>query len=518
VTLAAVPRDATPEFVAAWAARDPDRPAVMFGDGDQSLTYGELEAASNQVAHTLRSLGIVPGDRIGFMLENCVEVFAIGWGALRSGAHLVPVNFHLTASETEYVVRNSGAKVVFFHAHLADVIAKAVPPDVARIVIGGSPGEGTSWEEQVLAQPSERLRDEVAGALMFYSSGTTGKPKGVRRHVPAGSPDEVRSVPAYCADVFELPRGGRLLVNGPLYHSTPLNWSMAMHTVGGTAVATTRFDAERALEIVERLSVDATQWVPTMFSKLLSLPEAARHGHDLSSMEVAWHASAPCPVVIKRRMMEWWGPIINEYYGATEAGVTTISAAEWLERPGSVGRPTPGSRVHILDPETKEPVPRGVDGQVYFEPPSVLTFEYHGEPEKTAQVVHHGLVSPGDIGHLDDDGYLFLTDRMSNLIIVGGVNVYPREVEDVLIGHPAVEDVAVLGAPDSVYGERVVAFVQFRTGVEATDEMFDQLTAFARQSLAAVKVPRAWTSVATLPREVNGKLYKRQIDVSRFAQ
>jgi long-chain acyl-CoA synthetase len=508
----------SPRFMAWWANEVADRAAVVFPELDVRMSYRELEVGSNQVAHTLRSLGLRPGDCIGFMLENCVEVYPIAWGALRSGVHVVPINFHLTARETGYIVRNSGSKVVFHHAQLGGVMAESGSPDVTSIVIGAPAGHQNTWESMVQSQPGERISDEAAGGLMFYSSGTTGQPKGVRRHIPAGSPDDVVSVPAYVADSFQLPKQGKLLVNGPLYHSTPLNWSMAMHTIGGTAVATSRFDAERALANIERYQIDASQWVPTMFSKLLGLPPIIRDRYDLSSMSVAWHAAAPCPAVVKQAMIDWWGPIISEYYGATEAGITVITAPEWLRKRGSVGRPTRGSRVHILDPVSREPVPPGVDGQVYFEPPSVLSFEYHGEPEKTAEVVYGNLVSPGDIGHLDEDGYLFLTDRISDTIIVSGTNVYPREIEDVLIGHPAVEDVAVLGAPDPVHGERVVAFVQFRPGFEGSDELFAELAQNARDSLASIKVPKAWRSVDALPREANGKLYKRMLDISQFVE
>ncbi|WP_205528475.1 AMP-binding protein [Desertimonas flava] len=509
-------------YIGQWAALRPDHPAVVVGDGEIVLTYRQLDERSNQVAHALRSLGAGAGSSIGYLLDNDEHVLEVWWGGMRSGVHITPINFHLTAPEVDYIVRDSGVRVLFFSSRLAGVVARALAerPDVALVSVGvTAPDESSAspvpgqldYETLLAAQPVAPVDPEIAGGVMFYSSGTTGYPKGIKAALSGGGPDDGTSLMKYCATHYRLRRGAVLLSPGPLYHAAPVAWTAAMQTVGGTSVIARRFDAEQTLAMIQNQRVTHLQLVPTMIKRILDLPAETLARFDLSSLEMIWHAAAPCPIPLKQRAIEYFGPIIWEYYSGSEGGGTMISSAEWLERPGSVGRHWSGGTVRVLDPTTHEELPAGEAGLIYFEPISVHRFAYHNDQAKTDEAFHNGLFTLGDIGYLDADGYVFLTDRKSNTINSGGVNIYPQEIENVLSEHPKVHDVAVFGIPHEEMGEQVIAVIELTDGVAGSEALKAEFTEFCRQSLAGYKVPRRIEFEASLPRDANGKLYKRRL-------
>ncbi len=510
--------------IGAWAAHTPDAVAVVFDrpDGAVELTYDDLDRSSNRVAHFLRDeLGLRPGDPVAVMTGNIPEFASVWWAAMRSGLYLTPINWHLAPGEVSYVLGDCGAKAVFYEERLTDVIERAVadrdlggtgtPP--VGIVIGGDAGRAgdLQWADALARHDDRALRVETMGASMFYSSGTTGRPKGIRVALTGLDPASNPSLGESILRTWGHDESTRYLSPGPLYHSSPSIWSFGMNTIGGMAVVMDRFDAERALALIERYRITASQWVPTMFTRLLRVPTDVAARYDLSSHEVAYHASAPCPVEVKRRMIEWWGPILVEFYAGTEGGSTCIRSEEWLERPGSVGRHWTGGTIHIVDPATGEDLPPHRDGLVYFDVMTNHRFEYHNAPGKTAEIHREGQVTLGDIGHLDDDGYLFLTDRLSHMIISGGVNIYPQGIEEVLSSDDRVEDAAVIGVPNDDLGEEVKAVVQLRAGVGATPPLAAELIALCRERLGSISIPRSVDFVDELPRDANGKLYKRRL-------
>jgi fatty-acyl-CoA synthase len=366
-----------------------------------------------------------------------------------------------------------------------------------------------SYEEIVAQQSSLPLIDRVDGSDMLYSSGTTGRPKGVALNLgknPLGSPNGVTSLGQF---LFAMDDSTIYLSPAPLYHAAPLRWSMNMHRLGGTVVCMEKFDAEKALEAIERYKVTDSQWVPTHFVRMLKLPEEVRARYDLSSLRGAIHAAAPCPVPVKRAMIEWWGQVLNEYYAGTEGnGFTFISSPEWLARPGSVGRALLGT-IRICD-ENGDEVPRGTEGQVFFEGGN--PFSYHNDPDKTRDATNkHGWTSLGDVGWMDEDGFLYLTDRKSFMIISGGVNIYPQEIENILVTHPKVADAAVVGGPDEEMGEKVIAVIQPADLSASREELAAELMAYCRANLSHVKTPRVFDFMDELPRHATGKLYKRLI-------
>jgi long-chain acyl-CoA synthetase len=469
-----------------------NKPAVILHPSGTVITFDDLEARANRLAHGFRRAGLREGDTVAILMENNEHIHAVMWGARRSGLYYVPINTHLTAAEAAYIVDNSSAKAIIGSAALSETCSRLgdhLPgglPDLLMIAGPVPPGNLPDWErypECVADQPDTPIDDEIEGDLLQYSSGTTGRPKGIKRDLPHVPPD-----PA------------------PLYHTAPSVWSMSAQAGGVTTVVLEKFDPEGTLDAIQRYRVTHGQFVPAMFTRMLKLPDTVRDSYDLSSLQRVMHAAAPCPVEIKKRMMDWWGPIIDEYYASSEAiGATLISAEEWLAHPGSVGKPFLGG-VHIVGEDGAE-LPIGQPGEIYFE--GGYSFEYLNDPSKTAASRDkHGWVTVGDVGYLDDEGYLYLTDRRHHMIISGGVNIYPQETENLLITHPKVLDAAVFGVPDDEMGQRVMAAVQTVDPADAADRFADELIAWLRDRLAHYKCPRSIAFEAQLPRTDTGKLYK----------
>jgi len=488
----------------------PDKPAYLMAAGGERVTYRELDERSNQGAQLLRSLGLRAGDSIAILLENHPRFFEICWAAQRSGLYYTPISYQLTAPEVEYIVRDCGAKVLIASATTRDVAAALGPrlADLAgRFLVGGSCEGYPSYEAAIARQPALPVADEQEGSDLLYSSGTTGRPKGVKLPQlgqPIGTPPVLV---ALLKGLYGVDERTLYLSPAPSYHAAPLRFCMSAQRLGATCIVMEHFDAVAALELIERHRVSVSQWVPTMFVRMLKLPEAERRRHDVSSLRVAIHAAAPCPIPVKRQMIEWWGPVLYEYYAGTESnGFTSITSPDWLAHPGSVGRAL-NAKVHILDDEGKELAP-GQPGAIYFE--GATAFEYHNAPEKTASSrTAQGWSTLGDIGYLDAEGYLYLTDRKANMIISGGVNIYPQEAENLLVTHPKVANVAVFGIPNQDFGEEMKAVVQPIDMRDAGPELEQELIAFCQSQLAKLKCPRSIDFQAELPRHPTGKLYKR---------
>ncbi len=500
-----------------------EHPAVIMAGSGEVRTYAQLDAHANRLAHLFRAQGLQAGDHVAVFMENQIRFYDVVWAALRTGIQLTAVNSYLTAEEVAYIVDDCDARIVIStraRAEAATGIDPAATPRVERwLMADGVPAAegGPTWEsfeEAVADQPTTAVADETPGGFMLYSSGTTGRPKGVVRPVPDGAVDEIDPrTERFLIPYFGYEPDMVYLSPAPLYHAAPLAYGHAVHRVGGTVVVMERFDAAACLAALDRFNATHSQFVPTMFVRMLKLPETERARHDLSSLRYAIHAAAPCPVAAKQAMIEWWGPILYEYYAGSEGnGATVIDSEEWLAHPGSVGRPRPPTEVHICDDEGL-PLAAGEVGGVYFSGGGA--YHYHKAPEKTAAAaLPGGRTTLGDIGYLDDDGYLYLTDRKANMIISGGVNIYPAEIENVLIGHPDVADVAVFGIPDPDMGEQVKAVVELLEPSRADDTsaataLAGELTAFCREHLAGYKVPRSIDFEADLPRLPTGKLYKR---------
>ncbi|RUN77945.1 acyl-CoA synthetase [Sphingomonas sp. TF3] len=489
------------------ARTDPAKPALIVAETGETISFGALDARSNRAAHVFRARGLKVGDTIALCLENAPEFYDIAWGAQRAGLFFVCISTKLTAPEVDYILRDSGAALIVLSASLANVAA-GLPGDVERFSVGGSIEGWEAWESAVAAMPDTPIADERAGIDMLYSSGTTGRPKGVRVALPE-DPDIAGAtvLEMLARGLYGLGPDSIYLSPAPLYHAAPLRWSMTVQRLGGTVVMMEHFDPERALAAIERYHVNASQWVPTHFVRMLKLDDATRARYDLSSLKVAIHAAAPCPVPVKEAMIAWWGPVLYEYYAGSEGnGLTTIASPEWLTHKGSVGKAAYGV-LHICD-EQGEDLPPGSEGLVYFEGGGA--FEYHNDPAKTAEARNaRGWSTLGDIGRMDAEGYLYLTDRKSFMIISGGVNIYPQEIENRLITHPRVADAAVIGGPCPEMGERVVAVVQPVDMAEAGEALAAELTAWCRAELSGVKTPRQIDFAVELPRHATGKLYKR---------
>jgi long-chain acyl-CoA synthetase len=494
------------------AAEQPGKAAVIMAGSGQVITFAELDAAANRLAHVLHDAGLRHGDHVAFMLENRWEFLAIAWAAQRSGLYYTPVSSRLQADEAAYIVDDCGAQAFIASAAVAEIAASlsAVTPHVRlRLMLDPAAGGFTSYESVTAGAAASPLPDEAEGADMLYSSGTTGRPKGVKPALPLtpmGTPGSLFQLVSF---LFPTDAESVYLSPAPLYHAAPLRYCLAMHRFGATVVVLEKFDPEQALAAIETYRVTHSQWVPTMFIRMLKLPAEIRAKWDLSSMRYAVHAAAPCPIPVKEQMIEWWGPVLHEYYSGTEAaGFTYVNSADWLTHKGTVGRSLVG-QPHVLD-DSGEELPPGATGTLYFS--GGPAFEYHGDPAKTAasrDPQGRGWTTLGDVGHLDEDGFIYLTDRVSNMIISGGVNIYPQEAENVLAVHPRVADVAVIGVPDPEMGEQVKAVVQPVSMADAGPELGAELIAYCRDRLAHYKCPRSVDFRADLPRHPTGKLFKR---------
>jgi long-chain acyl-CoA synthetase len=494
------------------AATNPGKVAYTMEPSGISVTYGELEAQSNQLAHLFRDLGLVRGDHVAFMLENHRLYFVLAWAAQRSGLYYTAISTRLGREEAAYIVDNSRAQV-FIASDAVRGIAEEIVDDTQgvklRLMIGGVSARHESYEERVSGYPTTPIADESDGTDMLYSSGTTGRPKGVLKALAEGDFGADPGVSTLIELLYGATEDSRYLSPAPLYHAAPLRFSMAVLRIGGTVVSMEKFDPTEALRLIEKHSITLSQWVPTMFVRMMKLDPEVRSTYDLSSHKTAVHAAAPCPKEIKPALIEWWGPIVHEYYAGSEAnGFVQCNSQQWLAHPGTVGSVLTGS-LHICDDNGNE-VPTGESGNIYFEGGG--DFEYHEDPAKTEESRHGtqaGWSTLGDVGYLDEDGYLYLTDRQAFMIISGGVNIYPQEAENRLILHPRVMDAAVFGIPNDDFGEEVKAVVQPIHQADATDAFARELMAFCRQGLADVKCPRSVDFMEELPRHPTGKLYKR---------
>ncbi len=495
------------------AARTPDKPVLIMAASGRRLTYGELNERSCQTAHLLRSLGLKKGDSIALAMENSLEMVEICQAAARSGLYYTALSTRLTAGEAEYIINDCNARVFFLSAQLRDMAAGLegkMPKIEARFVIDGEMGSYLSYEEARGAQPKTPIADEAPGLDMLYSSGTTGRPKGIRRALPVESLGEESPQFISVLDLlYQINSETRYLSPAPLYHAAPLRFVSGTMRMGGTVVVMEKFDPEDALKAIAKHKITHSQWVPTMFVRMLKLPQEVRAAYDISSLRCAIHAAAPCPVEVKKRMIKWWGEVIYEYYAGTEGnGFCGISSPEWLTHEGSVGRAITGI-LHICDEEGKE-LPAGEEGTIYFE--NETQFEYHNDPSKTKDSrhpVHDDWSTLGDIGRMDEEGYLYLTDRKAHMIISGGVTVSPQEAENILVMHEKVADVAVIGVPNEDFGEEVKAVVQPVDWRDAGEALGEELMDLCRQHLSPIKCPRSVDFAKELPRHATGKLYKR---------
>lgn len=501
-------------FPGATAEATPDKPAVVMASTGQVVTHRELDDRSNQLARLWRENGLTPGDHVAVFMENHPRYLEVVWAALRSGLYVTTVNSYLSAAELAYILSDSEARSVVASPATAETLREALngAPGVELPLVtdGGAPAIG-DYEKALAAQPAIPLDDQPAGELMLYSSGTTGRPKGIKRPLSGGSVQDGQLISALLSSVFGFTADSVYLSPAPIYHSAPLGFSVGVTALGGTVVMMEKFDAVDALRAIEQYRVTCAQFVPTMFSRMLNLAEADRKRFHISSLRLAIHAAAPCPIGIKKAMMDWWGPILWEYYAGTELnGFCLCKPQDWLDRPGTVGRPVVGN-VHILDDHGHEQPP-GEVGLIYFG--GGPAYEYHNDPEKTRESqdpAGHGWSTLGDVGYLDEHGWLFLTDRKAFTIISGGVNIYPQETEDVLTMHPKVIDVAVIGVPNEEMGEEVKAIVQLVDPDAADADTERELIAYCRQHLAHYKCPRTIDFERELPRSATGKLYKRQL-------
>ncbi len=497
-------------YPGAHARTIPDHPAVIMARSGEVVTYRQLDERSNRLAHLLRDAGLQRGDSVALMVENHPRFHELLWGAQRAGLYYTAISTRLTAGEAAYIVNDCGARVYLTSAanrEVAEALVAETPEVEVRLMFDGTAVGHESYEDRVAAYPVTPIADESEGTDMLYSSGTTGRPKGVKVKLPEGPIGTPTAVLNLGQGLYGFDPGSTYLSPAPLYHSAPLRFTMAVTRLGATVVVMEHFDPVEMLSLIEAHRVTHLQVVPTMFVRLLKLDPAERARYDVSSLQACIHAAAPCPIPVKEQMIEWWGPIIHEYYAGTEGnGFTAVDSEHWLTHRGTVGKALIGE-IHIVDEEGAE-VATGQPGTIYFGGGG--SFEYHNDPDKTASSRDgRGWSTLGDVGYLDDEGYLYLTDRKAYMIISGGVNIYPQEAENVLTMHPRVGDVAVLGVPDEDFGEEVKAVVQPLDMAEAGPDLERELIAWCRERLADVKCPRSVDFVEELPRHPTGKLYKR---------
>lgn len=493
------------------AATNPDKPAVIMGAGDE-LRYQDLARQSRQLAALLYERGLRAGSHVAIMMDNTTRYFPAAWAAQRSGLFYTPVNWHLTAAEAAYIVADCGAQALITTSVLGELAHQIVAANhgPTTLFMGGGAQPGFEDYEAALLGVTDAARpDEVEGHYMFYSSGTTGRPKGIKPKLTGAPFGTGLAIDNMLPTIYGFGADTTYLCPGPLYHAAPLGWSLATQRNGGTVVVMEKFDAEQALALIESHHVTHAQFVPTMFVRILKLPAEVRSRYDLSSLRAVVHAAAPCPVAVKEQMIEWLGPIVHEYYAGSEGNCFFMTdSTTWLAHKGTVGKAVLGT-AHILDDDGQE-VPNGEVGQIWFEGGG--TFEYHNDPGKTAGVYNdRGWSTLGDLGHLDDEGFLFLSDRRSDLILTGGVNVYPQEVEEVLAMHVKVADVAVIGVADEEMGQRVVAVVQPEVGIAPSPALAEELIEFCKVELAGFKRPRTISFDPDLPRLPSGKILRREV-------
>ena len=494
------------------AKNNPDKPAFIMANSGEVVTYKELDERSNKIANLFRSKNLNSGDHIAIFMENNVRFTEILWAAQRSGLYYTPISSRLTASEVEYIIRDCEAKLIITSNTLKHEVVELTNlindiPD--RYIIDGEIDGWNSLEESLISMPSSPINDEIMGQDMLYSSGTTGKPKGIKlplKNIPIEQSEDLMQV---VTGLYGTNQDTVYLSPAPLYHAAPLRFTMGVNYLGGTNIIMENFDAESSLKFIEKYSVSMSQWVPTMFVKMFKLPDDIRNKYDLSSHKCAIHAAAPCPIKIKKMMIEWWGPIIHEFYAGSEGnGFIACNSEEWLAHEGTVGKPIVGIP-HICNDEGEE-LPIGEEGTIWFEGDS--DFKYHKDEEKTKESRHtiHGNWSTlGDVGKLDEDGYLYLTDRKAFMIITGGVNVYPQETENLLITHPKVSDCAVIGVPNEEFGEEVKAVIEPIEWSERGENLEEELINFCKENLSSIKCPKSIDFEKELPRHPTGKLYKR---------
>jgi long-chain acyl-CoA synthetase len=497
----------------AVATEFPDRLALVDPDGAES-TFGELHAECNRLVHGLRALGLQAGDTVAAALPNGRAIIELYLAAMQAGWYIVPINYHLTGGEISYILTDSGAKAFVGHSRLAAECVAAADDagfaPAARFAVGPIAGF-RGYEDLKAGQPAGVPDGRATGAVMTYTAGTTGRPKGVRRPMPPIDPDMNATLNGAFLMLFGIQAhdDNVHLTVSPLYHTAVVNFTLDSLYLGHTVVLMDRWTAEGTLEKIERYRVTTSHMVPTQFVRLLNLPDAERRRFDLSSLRHMIHSAAPCPPEVKRQMIEWWGNVIDEYYAATEGGGTLVTAEDWMRKPGTVGKPWPISQIRILD-DADEPVPAGTPGTVWIKM-GEYTFEYHKDRDKTDRSWKEGFFTVGDVGYLDDEGYLFLCDRKIDMIISGGVNIYPAEVEAVLITHPKVADCAVFGIPHDDWGEEVKAVIEPKPGAVPGPELEGEIVAFCLERLAKFKCPRTVDFVDEMPRDPNGKLYKRKL-------
>jgi len=493
-----------------FAISHPDKAAVIMADTGETITYKELNERSNKLAQYFRSMGLQIGDHIAFLLENNDKFHEVCWGAQRAGLYFTAISSRLSPDEAAYILNDCGAEL-FITSHakkdIAEGVSSKIPNVKTKLMMNGTIQGYRSYEDMIEPFPSAPLADECEGADMLYSSGTTGKPKGVKPTevgLPIDTEDNLYNV---LQNLYGFDSDVTYLSPAPLYHAAPLRYNMRVQRFGGTCVVMENFDAEDYLRLVEKFKITHSQLVPTMFIRMLKLPDAVRLNYDVSSLRLAIHAAAPCPLEVKKQMFSWWGPILHEYYGGTEGnGYCTTGPEEWLEHPGTVGKAVIGN-LHIVG-DAGEELPVGETGTIYFS--DSKDFIYHNDPERTAESYNDkGWSTLGDVGYMDEEGYLYLTDRKSFMIISGGVNIYPQEIEDLLISHPKIYDVAVFGVPNDDFGEEVKAVVQPVDMALASSAFADEIINFCKENISRVKCPKSVEFMAELPRHPTGKLYKR---------
>ena len=498
------------EFPGTWAINKPDRVAVLMTGSGKKMTYLELDEKANCISNLFADLGLQQGDHIAFCLENTIDFLPLAWGAHYAGLYYTAISSRLTEEEMGYIVKDCGARVFVTSVGNRDTAEQIDFKDTSikeKFVIGGEIDGYASFEDAIESTSKEPQPDRVEGQDMLYSSGTTGLPKGVKVQAPNVPLGSTSAQAMLFRAVFGIESDAIYLSPAPLYHAAPLRFCMAAHRIGATVIVMEKFDPEEALAAIEDHGVTASQWVPTMFVRMLKLPEEIREKYDTTTLKTVIHAAAPCPIEVKKQMIEWWGPILHEYYAGTEGnGFTYINSEDWINHQGSVGKSLLGELVIVND--DGDEMPNGEEGNVYFRSDS--RFEYHNDPEKTAASrMGQDLSTLGDIGRVDEEGFLYLTDRKAHMIISGGVNIYPQEAENVLTMHPDVYDVAVIGVPNDEFGEEVKAVVQLVDPKKAEPALERELIAYCRSHLADLKCPRSVDFKEELPRHPTGKLYKR---------